>query len=689
MEEGSLLAEALSRGRRSDTALKNVLLVDVFLPRFAGCTAASDEASSVAHLLDLAAQASRLNRFLQQQTYPWIQGGDGPVFGVHVDVEGVPHLRCQCRYGVSVADEWALIGYLLAYTAASDEGNDDDDDDRKNSREDLVVECWDEDDGQVLLIEASSALPLWVDDVGPAACRYRCWIQRGRVVLLAPTATTADDRHGSNNNNNNHLTRREAIRLLHSRSSACQRLSSVDSWIKERTTAVLAQNQDWRHRAAVALPRAVAHLLQERPQLISLLVTAWADAVQGEESFETTGPQSPALPTALQEDYTWTLLSPTRLAYAQCRSLQGPTWESWDHIPARYHSPSLRRLAREGRNEATVHLQHGVGLGVRLVAGLDRLLLSTTLEQEPLATISSLPATKQSLFGSPVEERVLGYWTQIDAACARQGDWLREAWVAGPQQAVHSLEHVTQCPVFQTEVHNAIHPLAHPGESFRQLIQTGLKRALHTEASRSPPPSRDQVDTDETWMTLPAEDDEMQRVMGGAPQEEKEEEEHMAQQVLDGVHTFMAGESTEKGVEHKVASHKVDPKGVEIRPAAFLYLLRETLAAPTVPDLEAYLREMPQAVRDPYFAEEDYTLLEPDHEEDDEGEEFLQVMEQMDEELARATNASRSFDPVTGADGSQLAEDAHVLSNLLSSVDASAGGPGPVRNMLDEMGKQQ
>jgi hypothetical protein len=330
---------------------------------------------------------------------------------------------------------------------------------------------------------------------------------------------------------------------------------------------------------------------------------------------------------------------------------------------------------------------------------LDRLLSTLGKEETPRTTTTSPEAVaaariKQSLFGSPVEERVLGCWTQIDAACSsmRQGDWLREAWVAGPQQAVHSLEHVTQCPVFQTEIHNAIHPLTHPGESFRQLIQSGLKRALQTETSHSLPPRRDQVDTDEIWMTLPAEDDEIQRVMGGgAPPSEEKEEEPLAQEVLDGVRTFMAGESTERGVENNkgVTAPEIEPKGLQIRPAAFLYLLRETLAADNISDLEAYLQGTPQVVRDPYFSEEDYTLLDPDHEDDEDDEEFRQVMEQMDEELANATNASRSLDRVAGAEDSHLAEDAHVISNLLSSVDASAGGPGPVRNMLDEMGKQQ
>jgi hypothetical protein len=63
----------------------------------------------------------------------------------------------------------------------------------------------------------------------------------------------------------------------------------------------------------------------------------------------------------------------------------------------------------------------------------------------------------------------------------------------------------------------------------------------------------------------------------------------------------------------------------------------------------------------------------------------------MDEEL-RGSTQSRGFDTVPGvpissqaAEDGDVAEGAHVLSNLLESLEAGSGTPGPVPNMLQEM----
>ena len=135
---------------------------------------------------------------------------------------------------------------------------------------------------------------------------------------------------------------------------------------------------------------------------------------------------------------------------------------------------------------------------------------------------------------------------------------------------------------------------------------------------------------------------------------------------------------------------------VKIRPAAFLHLLRETLAAPTVKDLENYLQQTPET-QDLYFSKEDYTLMDPDSGDDDEtsdaDKEMMAMMDQMDEELkATSANVSRNVDNSVlegqAIDDAQVAEDVHILSNLVESMDASAGASGPLRNILGAMGKR-
>ena len=59
----------------------------------------------------------------------------------------------------------------------------------------------------------------------------------------------------------------------------------------------------------------------------------------------------------------------------------------------------------------------------------------------------------------------------------------------------------------------------------------------------------------------------------------------------------------------------------------------------------------------------------------------------MDAEL-KGKSESRKLDNIANAktENEELAEDAHVLKNILQSLEASAGTPGPVNNMLKEMG---
>ena len=59
----------------------------------------------------------------------------------------------------------------------------------------------------------------------------------------------------------------------------------------------------------------------------------------------------------------------------------------------------------------------------------------------------------------------------------------------------------------------------------------------------------------------------------------------------------------------------------------------------------------------------------------------------MDTEL-KATSASRGMDSSDqeGIPDESIADDARVLSNLMQSLGASEGAPGPVGNILKEMG---
>jgi hypothetical protein len=64
-------------------------------------------------------------------------------------------------------------------------------------------------------------------------------------------------------------------------------------------------------------------------------------------------------------------------------------------------------------------------------------------------------------------------------------------------------------------------------------------------------------------------------------------------------------------------------------------------------------------------------------------------MKAMDKEL-RTSASCRGLDDMdltrNQGDSDDIAQKTHVLSNLLKSLEAAAGGPGPTRNILQEMG---
>ena len=142
-------------------------------------------------------------------------------------------------------------------------------------------------------------------------------------------------------------------------------------------------------------------------------------------------------------------------------------------------------------------------------------------------------------------------------------------------------------------------------------------------------------------------------------------------------------------------SNAIDP--VQIDPTVFLNILHTVLKADSAQDLL-----FPPA-EDPFFSREDYELMEPadSDSEDDSGDENLtELMEAMDQELKVSADMSREVDrpdsipPISGNSskddtcGDDMSENFHVLSNFLQSLEASEGAPGPVKNLLQEMGAE-
>jgi hypothetical protein len=274
---------------------------------------------------------------------PWSSGGDGPLFGIHCDssyglngngatnggfdaddvwqsqsppstINGSksntkrtvdeylgrqtthtkqhqshhqPHLRAICQYGNDINDLWRCI-YLALQISSKLSFN----------QLQCAIECWDRNDGHILLIEAAEHLPSWVDDDvlqggvgGPGGCRNRCWLMNGEVHLIPRKdrdTITAGDGSGDTVDR---LDRRDALCALmesakYDGGSMTVASESVQSAIRgriERTsyaarcnneTESKPSNSHW-HVAAAALPASVAHFVQKHPSLVPLLVDSF------------------------------------------------------------------------------------------------------------------------------------------------------------------------------------------------------------------------------------------------------------------------------------------------------------------------------------------------------------------------------------------------------------------------------
>jgi len=338
-------------------------------------------------------------------------------------------------------------------------------------------------------------------------------------------------------------------------------------------------------------------------------------------------------------------------------------------------------------------LRYGVALGARLVAGLQSILERSRREgQTPSASPTS----------SHLERRALEYWARIDRQCRPHrlssdlsSSWLWEAWQAGPNDARHNLESILSCPVYDEEVAPFYTPLSHPHETLSAQVRQEMKRIVkELESERSKPvafalPSPADVDS-EAWMTMPSEE-ELRKTTSPAVANNKLDNQAL-DDMIGGVRSFMKGQSTVEGVE-SVQRASVN----RINPTVFLNILHSTLKAETAQELvfpagDALLAARPISA-DPFFSEDDYATMDSDSD-SDEGDgnrtdkEMKDLMAAMDEELKGAPSVSRNLD---GNDGRPSAtedveESTHVLSNLLQSLDAGAGTPGPVDVLLKEMG---
>jgi hypothetical protein len=644
MEEGSLVQEALqymqqAREGGAHDGLQNALWIDAFLLEE---TATPTPRS----FQKLATICQDLNASLQTTllSYPWHVGGDGPVFGAHVS-SGCFHLRATCRYGANVDDEWVAIAGVIALSKIFVE---------------LAFLCWDVDDGHVLLIESALQLPPWVDDISPSACRHRCWVAQGSIALLRPESRSEEQ-----------LTLKGGIARLISQ-KGLERPVSVQSAIENRIRgfqdAIKVSPPDWTsqlHRAALVLPRHIADLIHGNPQLVNCAVTVFSDMSHSQQP-----------PGRVDfSDLVWTSHPFAKTSYAMLRTLVTPAWTTEDFIPVVYKGIETTRMKRACLVESTPHLAHALQVGMRLAAGFDYIL-----------------AQQESLIEEVTpRDRIMKYWAAMDIECGGNSKWLQQAFLAGPNHAVDDLRPLVACLLHNVDLKDAFPcPLSRPEKQLQTLVKQQLKQSEANIALDVSMPSPGDVD-DDTWMHFT--DADLEREHNARQQDttfinstthrgtsiDEEEQQEALTNMLDSFQGFVDTKSEVEGISHDMAQNQGEPTchdfqlqddKIEINPRVFMHLLHKVLKSSP-----QEIREVISTSReDSYFSDDD------DDDELEEDEQVMALMNAMDDELYERGHMEKKSSPAEN--------DVVVLSNLLESLDVSSGGPGPVQNMLKEMGME-
>lgn len=590
------------------------------------------------HLLKLSQVARQVNDYFQKQSFAWHIGGDGPVFGIHSSDHGIPHLRAICRYGASVADEWAAVGFIQQFTELP-----------TTCSSDLAIECWDVQDGQILLIEGSAnGLPSWVDRIGPEACRHRCWIRQGQIQLIAPKTQAAGS--SSTHESENDLDLQQALETMRqgkTDANVVEAPASLQQAIKDcigrllpsstkQTTTPVASAakhstnpQSYHHKAVLAVPRSVAFLIEKRPDLVNAAIVAFAHDALYASTKEAKIGKSQGKPSGNKtgivcEDWVLTTHQFTRTNYAMIRTICSQTWKTETFIPKQFQSVELKRLQRQCSVEAMPHLHHAVHVGVRLAAGMNVLL-----KQNEASESLSLK-----------ERRALQYWPRLlqNELCTSP-QWIIEAWQAGPQKAVHNLEDVLHCPVFLEELESQpdrVTPLSYPETSISQQMRQIIKKSEQdTHYQDYVVPRQGEVDTNEDWMVLTNEslEGQLRSQTAATTQESSLEEQEKGKEqatqldtMLQGFQSFMVDQSGFDGVKNKEKSKGGTPEhgaAVAINPRVFLNLLKTVLDPLTSTKDIAFPVEGEEG--DGFFSKEDYDAMLPDEDDNEDNDDSAPI----------------------------------------------------------------
>jgi hypothetical protein len=389
---------------------------------------------------------------------------------------GIPHLRAVVHYGQNPLDELFAISMMILLSS----------DLLQYYNYKVGIECWDIDDGQILLIEGANYLPSWIDDeIGVEAMTKRVYIVNGQIQVLPACYQGQQDQKDEKITGKYILSRKESLNaLIH---FACQenddsligfnrailkRMEPFCKALSHKMEFIQQRNRlhEHVHTAAVVAPMHLATVLKYYPELIPTAILAFCRHV----SEDVTNVQAMAKKNKSEsvdaipfEHLVFTKITIPKTLYAMLITGAGqlpPPMKT----PRHYISMELSRIKRQCENGSIgyAHLRHAVETGIRLSLGYEWIMLDNQIKTSNVHPISN------HLLNCSVEERILKHTTRIDVEAGGDGRWLHSSWSLGPNKSpqVDDISTLAKCPVWYPEiVQGGICPISKPGEFILNL----------------------------------------------------------------------------------------------------------------------------------------------------------------------------------------------------------------------------
>lgn len=450
----------------------------------------------------------------------WYNGGEGVVFGMHCqDIHrseandksnAIPHLRSVVHYGSNIMDEYLALAMMYALSS----------DLHQRYGIKVGIECWDLDDGHILLIEGADSLPTWVDDeVGVEGMNRRVYITNGRISIIPNTYkqnNPSSVRHLSGCYN---LSRREALQYLEKEcTSAFSNFDSISSIThpavdklidsKLRDFLRLLRNSDdleprvilkeYLHTAAIVLPLRLALMIESPNIILPTLISSfcrhctnveWKQGISGAMDIKDPIPF---------EELVVTKVTLPKTLFAMLLTGAGRCPPPYK-IPVRYKTIEMKRLKRKFENGGSGfdHFRHSMEAGVRLALGYEWLLMTFT------NSTANKPSSSTNPIAFSVEDRITTLYPSLIHQMGGNPAWVQSSWKLGPNFTAKedSIDSIINCPVWNPEiVKGGAWPLSKPGRTMRHLMADHYSRyelnSTEDFHEKFPMPRPNEVDSD-------------------------------------------------------------------------------------------------------------------------------------------------------------------------------------------------